>query len=61
MLREQILKQPRGQSTRAIRVEDFANLQLREETEKSKSKRFKNEMKIFKLFLNFFCLTENTF
>ena len=61
MLIKQILKQSRKQSTRAIHVEDFSDLQLCQKTEKSKSERFDNEMKIFKLLLHFSCLTENTF
>ena len=56
-----LIKQSREQSTRAIHVEDFSNLQLCEKTEKSESKRFENEMKIMKLLLHFSRLTENTF
>ena len=44
MLIKQILKQSREQSTRALHVEDFLNLQLSEKTEKSKSKKFENEV-----------------
>ena len=56
-----LIKQSREQSTPAIHVEDFSNLQLCEKTGKSKSRWFENEMKIIKLLLHFPCLTENTF
>ena len=56
-----MLKQSREQSTRTIHVEDFSNLKQCEKTEKRKSNMFENKMKMFKLFLPFSCLTENTF
>ena len=45
---------------RAMHAEDFSSLQLCGKPKKSKSKRFDNEMKLFKMFLHFCCMTQYT-